>query len=90
MRWQTANASDPLRSYLLDRGLDLSLVEFLGDHPQLLGDFAAKGALRQGDLTCCLPSGRRIWSPLYTEDSRVAVVTDLPQGPLTLRCRQFW
>ena len=65
-------------------------MDFLGERPQLLEDLAAKGALRQGDITCCSPTGRRIWSPLCTEDSRVAVVTDPPQGPLTLRCGQFW
>ena len=45
---------------ILDRGLDQYLVDFLGEHPQLLGELAGKGAIRQGDLTCCSPAGRRI------------------------------
>ena len=70
---------------ILDRGLGLSLVDFLGEHPQLFKDLAPKGALRQGDITCCSPSGRRIWAPQCIEDSRVSVVTDPPQGPTSLR-----
>ena len=65
-------------------------MDFLGENPQLLGELAAKGALRQGDIICCSPTGRRIWSSLSTEDSRTAVITDPPQGSLTLRLGQFW
>ena len=71
-------------------GLDLSLVDSLSEHPQLLGDLAAKGALRQGDITCCAPSGRRIWAQICTEDSRMSIVTDPTQGSMTLRSGQFW
>ena len=74
---------------ILDLGLDLSLVDFLGDHPLLLGDLASNGALRQGDLTCCAPSGCRIWAPLCVEDSMLSAVMNPPQGLMTFRSGQF-
>ena len=46
-----------LLAEILDLGLDLSLVDFLGEHPLLLKDLASNGDLRQGDLTCCALSG---------------------------------
>ena len=56
-----ASSNQRLRppAVIFDMGLDLSLVDFLGEHPQLLRDLVANGALRQGDITCCAPSGRR-------------------------------
>ena len=87
MQRQSISASDLLQLSLTGA---LTSVEFLGEHPQLLCDLAAKGALRQGNITCCAPSGRRIWAPLCVEDSRVSVVTDPPQRPMTLRSGQFW
>ena len=65
-------------------------MAFLGEHSKLLCDLAAKGALRQGNITCCAPSWRRIWAPLCVEDSRMSIVTDPPQGSMTLRSGQFW
>ena len=57
-----ASSSQRMRSpaAILDMGLDLSLVDILGENPQLLSDLAAKGSLRQDDITCCAASGRRI------------------------------
>ena len=74
----------------LDLGLDSSLVDLFGDHPQLLGDLAVKGALHQGDLTCCAASGRCVWAPICIDDSRNSIFTGPPQVPATLRAGQFW
>ena len=52
-----ASSNQRLRppSEILGLGLDGSLVDFLGDHPQLLRDLVAQGAILQGDPTCCAP-----------------------------------
>ena len=54
-----ASSNQRLRppAVILDRGLDLSQVNFLGEHPQLMGDLATKGPSGDGTSPAARPLG---------------------------------